>query len=547
MTKLIPLVAMQLKDKLDFNKNAGFKAVLFKIIFTILKFVIITGLIYVGFAVLSMLNLVSLGSGIPDKFMLVLFTLMLSLSFVTCTIGLVKALYYSKDNQVLLTMPTNRVSIFFSKIIVYYIYEFVRNLTYLLPVLIAFGLINGYAFYYYLWALLSLTWVTGLTVIVGALLSIPAMLISIVFKNVKWLLYILVVVTIGLGVWGIVALINLIPTDINIVETWGTTFWEVQAFLDNFKLAVVPFAWVMESVVGYRYGIAHHLLYGKQWLCILGILGTIVALMGICYLLVRPLFFHFASSPFEYKRNYNAKSHKNKRIFGFFSALKTEILLYLRTPAKMFSLLGVAIGTPIAILLLNKIYNAMDTRLQGAYLTITFNVLVVMLLMLSSSVTMARVYSEDGNAAYLLKTNPKPYFNSLFAKLIPNAVIMTLSLVATTCVLAKTASSFINPTMLFICLEGFYLGHLLWSAELDVMNPQIAQYATTGGHTNNPNELKSTLYAFLISALLSGLLLLLIAEGVTTFWIKAMIVGIVFFIIRLYFYVMKIKVYYKEK
>lgn len=547
MKTLIPLVAMQLKDKLDFNPKANWKATLFKTIFAILKFVIITGLIYVGMSVLSMLRLISLGAGIPDKFLLILFTAMLSLSLLTCTVGLVKALYYAKDNQVLLTMPTSRINIFFSKIIVYYIYEFIRNLTFMLPVFVAFGLVNGYAIYYYLWALLSLTWITGLTVMGGALLSIPAMFISTFFKNFKYVLYVIVAGVIGVSVWGIVSVINMIPSNLNIIETWGTTFWQVQDFMTMFSQKVLPFSWVMESVVGYRYGLSHHFLYGRQWLCILGVLGTIAALIGICYLIVRPLFFHFASSPFEYKRSYKESHKKNRRTFSFFSALKTEILLYLRNSTKLFSLLGVAIGMPIAILLLNKIYGAMDTRLQGAYMTITFNVLVTMLLLLASSVSMARVYSEDGNAAYLLKTNPKPYFSSLFAKILPNMVVMTLSLIATVVVLEKTASGLINSTMLFFCLEGFYLGHLLWSAELDIMNPQIAQYAATGTHTNNPNEVKSTIYAFLISAFMAFLVFALIGEGVTMFWIKAMILGIVFFIARLYLYVMKIKVYYKEK
>ena len=116
MKTLIPLVAMQLKDKLDFNLKADWRKILFKVIFAIIKFVVITGLIYVGLNVLSMLRLVDLTAGIPDKFLLILFTIMTLLSFLTCTVGLVKSLYYAKDNQFLLTMPTNRVNIFFTNI-----------------------------------------------------------------------------------------------------------------------------------------------------------------------------------------------------------------------------------------------------------------------------------------------------------------------------------------------------------------------------------------------------------------------------------------------
>lgn len=547
MKTLIPLVAMQLKDKLDFNLKADWRKILFKVIFAIIKFVVITGLIYVGLNVLSMLRLVDLTAGIPDKFLLILFTIMTLLSFLTCTVGLVKSLYYAKDNQFLLTMPTNRVNIFFSKLIVYYIYEFVRNIFFMLPLLIGFGMVNGYSIGYFVWAILAIVWLTGLSVMVGAILSIPAMLISMLLKNIKVVLYIITVIFIGLMVWGIVALINLIPTNFNLIESWGTTYWEIQDFIDNFYKIFIPFAWVLEAVIGNRYGVTHTMLYGRQWLCLLGVLLVIAFLIVLCYFVVRPLFFHFASSPFEYKRNFNARPKRNKRHWAFISALHNEILRYVRTPSSLFVLLGTAIGMPISVLLLNRIYNAMDVRLQGAYMTIMFNILVIMLILLSSSVTMASVYSRDGNSAYLNKTNPKPYFNSLVVRLIPNAVVMTISLIVTVVVLKEQASTFINPVMLFFCMEGLYLGHLMWSAELDIMNPQIAQYAETGTHTYNPNEIKSTVYALLISAILAVLTFFLISEGVTKFWIKAMIVGIIFFLVRLYFYVMKIKVFYKEK
>ena len=547
MSSLKPLIAMQLKDKLDFNYKQSWKKTLFKIVFALIKFILITGIIYLGLSVLSTLRLIDLTGGIPDKFLAVVFTLMLLLSILTCTIGLVKSLYFAKDNQVLLTMPTNRVNIFFSKLIVFYIYELIRNLTYILPVLIAFGMVNSYAFYYYIWVILGLTWVTAIPVSVGALLSIPAMYLTMFFKNFKVLQYIVIVALISLGVAGVVYVISLIPANFNIVENWGTTFWEIQSFFESFQKIFVPFYWIMESVVGMRYGISHSMFYAEQWLCLLGTLGAIVVMLGLCYLIVRPLFFHIASSPFEYKKSVVKNKKHNVKRNGFLSAVYKEVLLILRTPEKLYSLLGVAIGMPIAILLLNKIFNAMDTRLTGAYMAIMFNVLMIMLFALSSSVTTAKIYSEEGNSSYLIKTNPKPYFSSLFAKLVPNACVMTISILATTIIFGEFSKNYVITPLLFFAIESFYLGHLLWSAELDIMNPQISQYASTGTHTNNPNEVKSTIYVFLLSVLFAALTFFLIGEGVLTFWIKALVLGLAFFAMRLYFYIMKIKVYYKEK
>ena len=38
-------------------------------------------------------------------------------------------------------------------------------------------------------------------------------------------------------------------------------------------------------------------------------------------------------------------------------------------------------------------------------------------------------------------------------------------------------------------VEALYISHLVYSAELDIMNPQNHEYATKGNHSNNKNVL----------------------------------------------------------
>jgi len=56
---LLPLVMMQLKDKFDFNYKASFKATLFKIVFALIKFILITAIILVLPEILQLLILMS--------------------------------------------------------------------------------------------------------------------------------------------------------------------------------------------------------------------------------------------------------------------------------------------------------------------------------------------------------------------------------------------------------------------------------------------------------------------------------------------------------
>ena len=117
------LVLMQLKDKLDWSFLKSKKKTIFKVVTTLLKFAVITALIYFAFYILSYLRLVSLLPGVPLNLFTALLTIMVFLSIIVCSFGLVKTLYHAKDNALLLTLPAKRTTVFTSKLIVYYIYE----------------------------------------------------------------------------------------------------------------------------------------------------------------------------------------------------------------------------------------------------------------------------------------------------------------------------------------------------------------------------------------------------------------------------------------
>ena len=229
------------------------------------------------------------------------------------------------------------------------------------------------------------------------------------------------------------------------------------------------------------------------------------------------------------------------------SSIKKEIILSYRTSEKFYNFVFISIGLPLSILLLNKIYGAMDTRLSGTYMTIAFNILLILLISLSSSSIIARAFSEEGNSAYLNKTNPQPYLKSLTSKLIINAILYSISLLATVIIFASFVKlGVFNTIIVYLLCECLYLGHLLYSAELDIMNPQNLEYATTGTHSNNKNEAKSSLSAIVISALFTFLTYFFISENASVVWVKLLFVAIGYLALRIYLYTSKVKLYYKE-
>lgn len=203
---------------------------------------------------------------------------------------------------------------------------------------------------------------------------------------------------------------------------------------------------------------------------------------------------------------------------------------------------------PVMIYLLNKIFAAMDTNLSGVYMVYAFNVLIMILPMLASNALIATIYSRDGRAAYVTKTMPLDPRFPLAVKIAPMAVASAISLAISVVVFSRfVALTTAELILLSVGLIGIQWGHIMWSAMLDIMNPQNEQYATFGEMTDNPNENFSTIIAFIIAAIYAVYSFILFPEGVTKACVKLCAIGVVFACTLAYMFFTKIKVYYFEK
>ena len=548
MKGLKTLVMMQLKDKLDLSFAKSVKQTIFRVVFSLLKFAAITAVIYLAFYFLSVLRLTSLNKGIPTNFFSIIFSIMIILGIVVEIIGLNKSLYLAKDNQVLLTMPTSRQTVFFSKMIVYLCYEFVRNIFYIMPLLVAYGMINAMPIFYYPWLIVANLIITLFTTSIASLLSIPFLFLSLFLKRVKVLEYLVVGCVLGGLFTLIILVINAIPENIDILGNWGTIFWDLQDVFSAYMSKCYLLYRFTMAIVGFRYGVSNVLFGGLQMQTLLIICAITAITLVATYFIIKPLYFRMASKPFEFTKKSHITNKRNVFHSAFVGSLKKEFIMTSRSGEKFNPLILTTVLLPLAIFLMNKIFGAMDTRLAGTYMSLSFNILLILLVVLSTNAMVAKLYSEEGLSGFLNKTVPAKYTKVLFSKLVVYAVCMGVSILAST-VIFSVFSNFnvLQGTIMYLSLFGIYLGHMFWSASLDIMNPQTEQYATTGTHANNPNETKSTLIAFLISAIITFIFYFLITENANLVFIKIFGIAVAYFAWNLYMYLSKIKTFFKEK
>lgn len=544
-SSLMNLTIMQLKEKMNFSFKAHPKKSLLSLSFFLIGFALVVVACYFIINIAMRLKIFDLNGNFPTSVLVVVFTLMFILSLIFTTISLVKSLYFSRDNFVLLTLPTTPSIVFTSKLLVHYVNELKKNALFLIPLFIGYGINVNMPFYYYPWMLVMFLLIITLPVLLGALISIPAMYIYQALKKVKVVMYALIII----GVAGIIVLaaylISIIPPDINFKETWGTTFFQIKGFLNDFQNIMLPFKWLVELMVG-KY-MATNMFSASTAYILLGLIGTIGLLGVLCFVLSKPLFYDMASKPFEYKKNMNAKIRKEKKLSPFLAVTKKEWVLALRDNTITTLVVELLIVMPLAVALLNSLYNAMNTKFLGTQLTVCFNMFIVLLFMLSANIRMASAYSKDGSSAYLNKLQPSNYGKLLFAKLTVNLVIGTVGLITSTVVYSFYHAVSAGEYTLFTFIIFFlFVAHLFGSAQYDIMNSQAQQYATFASQANNPNENKSIIMTFVLSLIFAGFWMFLAMENSRTAWYKIIAVAFVYMVIKIYFYFLRIKVYYKE-
>ena len=658
------LVAMQLKERLSFSFKADKKGALTKLILLGVMFAAITVVIYFVIYILGTIGVLGTG-GIPVPMFNIILYMIMILNVLSCIHRMTKSLYFSKDNQILLTYPVNNGVIFLSKMAVFYVEELMKNFVMIVPLLLAYGITYSFPLYFYPWLVFIFFFITLIPVAIGAVLSMPYMYILSFIKKSQYIQSILAIVfLITISVLLFIGL-SKIPPDLKIVSNW-TTYW--RSIIDATQTVERysgPLFYIAALIYGYRGYVytsggsprALPIVNSDTPIILLCVIGIIAVCVVIAYFLARPLFFKMATKPFEYRKkiiNHNYKinlekekiyekafrpklqypikksdvegivnklskllrrinreekiflrrrintkrvlkflnkystnlsfeevplseisdfgfiiqirndvpflvlvkhikggvahcydpnhlSAKNHKHNSYITTLIKELLLDIRDPGIVVANFMLFIITPLAIASLNAIFGAINASFKGQFFTIMFNVLIIMLITLASNVTMASIYSREGNTSYMLKAVPVNYMRSLSTKLIIRGLIVTGSLIFTCFVYHYYSPvTFLRVDLLFFTFWFTYLGHLLWSAELDFMNPQDRLYSELGVNVNNPNETLSAVLTFIISLLFMGLTYFFVSTDPTYSFVRLLIVASVFFAARLFLFILKI-------
>jgi hypothetical protein len=237
LRQFFTLVKMLLSDtlKLSFDTKAGRKSSIIRIVSAVLVFAVLTALGVLFYRLSSLFGIFSLLSFIPEAVPSFLSLVILVFALLNSIASLVKTLYFSPDNRLMITYPCRGSAVFLARLFVFYINEVVRLMLSLTPILLSYLIFSHFPWYSYIWLLVSLLLVTAFIVLFSALLSIPGYYVRLFFKRNSLVAFgvytLLFAAFIGLVGWAIF----LIPNKIDIFTNFGPYFSAIQSAMKSYR------------------------------------------------------------------------------------------------------------------------------------------------------------------------------------------------------------------------------------------------------------------------------------------------------------------------
>lgn len=428
----------------------------------------------------------------PVNEYLFIFVLILTqgLNIGVSTFGLISDLYRSKDNQILFSLAAKNDEIFLSKLMVYYINEFTRNLFLLIPICLGFGIILSQGVVYYLTIVLLLFVLPLISVGVASVISMPLAMGLNFLKRHSLISGLLTIVLVLLAFYLTVSLTNRIVYPIRIVQLYNRFVISLTLFIQKI------------AAYGTIYTIIGKMLFGFKYFLNLGIVLLVTAaIIVLNYFVSKPVYFRLMSYSQEHtvKKTKKKKPRESKSLFLTF--LRKEFTIARRSLNELMHDYALLLTLPFFMYVLNYVYMGMKRSSFGNQVVLILNVIITLLIVTGSNTASAVAITTEGYEFVLLKSAPYNTSRMAWAKIAFNffatTIIITLSFFLFSRALPVFPQQNIWLLYAFVIIVNF--GHILWSFQIDLLSPKLSDYATTGSLSDNENIKKSLINGLILS------------------------------------------------
>ena len=370
-------------------------------------------------------------SDMPFEFLVVAMTFTVCVTTVVAIGNVVKNLYLSGDNELLLRFPVNGKEILLAKSIYCFIHNVVINLLIMIPVCAIYGAVSSAPVGFYFVALAVMIVAIPLPYAIANLLAIPVMMLMNLVKNQFLLVLILLIAAIcGVFILYMTALSGVLEYMRD--EGEGMFSPEVMSIFRNFADGAYPFRWYAMLLGGWFSGYSAK----DAGLAFLYIFLITAAISVAAYFVTTRTYYKIILIGIETEKVSFQKKIPNIRRSVFGTLLHREFFLILRSFNYSFQYLAMAVAAPVMVYYCNDLAATMGKNTVGAAIVPGLTLLVIIIFSAIIVSFASTSISREGSAFYHTKIVPVSYTTQILAKLVLYAAVGTASVVLSTVVVA---------------------------------------------------------------------------------------------------------------
>lgn len=535
---------------LDFRTKT--KQAVIKLASAVIGFVAFVAISFGFFFFASKFNIFSILAFVPESVPSIIAMAVFFIGFVPALLSLTRTLYWSPDNKLMITFPCNGNTVFAARMFVFFVGQYLKMLLIEVSFLFGYMIFARFPWFMFIWALFGWMILTLAEVLFLSLASVPAYYVGLYLKRHS----IVKIVLSGLFFIALVAvvafLINLLPDEVNLFSSWGPYFAKIQKVLIFYQTELSFLLNLTTMAIGSNSGFGVVVFTRGSWLALAIMIGIVIVCFFLVVYLINPLYFRLASFSNDLSEG-NEKNWKKLHVYPYWLAqIFKEALLFFKDPNIFSGLFGTFVFLPIYISLIDKVFGAMTTNIRGDMMVLSINVLLVLMVALSSNTVIARIFSEEGDAFVLTRSYPRNQVFMLSTKLLFPALMGTFSLALSVYFFASMKGLGVgSASLLGFAVVSLYLGHLLFAAGLDFTTKK--DHFASGDFMSEGENRVIVIGIFV--AILAAVLYYLFLQDFSSWWrltreetasLKLMLMSLGFLLVNLLLFYRKIQLIYME-
>ena len=334
--------------------------------------------------------------------------------------SVIKNLFRSGDNELLMRFPVSPGAVFASKIAIFVLYQVIFTLVVELPVFIIFGISTAQAWGYYALLPVVLIFCIVLPLAIANLLAIPVMQLSARTKNMFTLSLLISVILVAAG---FAIYMSVIQGVVNYMKEEAMSFFskETMSIVSEAAKYIYPFNWFAYMLIG-RWRLGASLLS----------LAVVAAFAVGAVFLNKKLYLNTILQDIEGNGTTFTIVTKNKVRSPAWTTFCREFLEIFRSSNYSFQYLCMAVAAPVMVYYCNKLAASMGENSIGAVIVPALALMVMLIFCAIILSFAASSISREGENFYLTKIAPISYRTQVLIKIALYMSVSTISLLVTT-------------------------------------------------------------------------------------------------------------------